>query len=71
MPFVNVIDGDGNAIFSSSGHVSDPSRNRFGHAAFLDLIPFLEDMFGPLDNVEYYNAPSRWAIYKRIMELSG
>ena len=22
-------------------------------------------------NVEYYNAPSRWAIYKRIMELSG
>ena len=23
------------------------------------------------DNLEYYNAPSRWAIYKRIMELSG
>ena len=23
------------------------------------------------DNYEYYNAPSRWAIYKRIMELSG
>ena len=23
------------------------------------------------DNWEYYNAPSRWAIYKRIMELSG
>ena len=22
-------------------------------------------------NVEYFNAPSRWAIYKRIMELSG
>ena len=22
-------------------------------------------------NMEYYNAPSRWAIYKRIMELSG
>ena len=23
------------------------------------------------ENMEYYNAPSRWAIYKRIMELSG
>ena len=23
------------------------------------------------DNYEYYNAPSRLAIYKRIMELSG
>lgn len=23
------------------------------------------------DNLEYFNAPSRWAIYKRIMELSG
>ena len=23
------------------------------------------------DNYEYFNAPSRWAIYKRIMELSG
>ena len=22
-------------------------------------------------NFEYFNAPSRWAIYKRIMELSG
>ncbi len=56
MPFVNVIDGDGNVIFSSSGHVSDPSRNRFGHAAFLDLIPFLEDMFGPLDDGEVYSS---------------
>ncbi|MCR5132640.1 MAG: M64 family metallopeptidase, partial [Bacteroidales bacterium] len=23
------------------------------------------------DNAEYFNAPSRWVIYKRIMELSG
>jgi hypothetical protein len=23
------------------------------------------------DNYEYYNAPSRWAIYQRIMKLSG
>ena len=22
-------------------------------------------------NTEFFNAPSRWAIYKRIMELSG
>jgi thiol-disulfide isomerase/thioredoxin len=56
MPFVNVIDGDGNVIFSSSGQVSDPSRNRFGHSAFLDLIPFLEDMFGPLDDGEVYSS---------------
>ena len=23
------------------------------------------------ENYEYFNAPSRWTIYKRIMELSG
>ena len=23
------------------------------------------------DDMGYFNAPSRWAIYKRIMELSG
>ncbi|MBR5056730.1 MAG: hypothetical protein IKX03_05995, partial [Bacteroidales bacterium] len=23
------------------------------------------------DELDYYNAPSRWAIYKRIMEQSG
>ena len=23
------------------------------------------------DNYEYFNAPSRWAIYQRIMKLSG
>ena len=39
--------------------------------------PFSTGIFRPSEdsmmnhNVEYYNAPSRWAIYKRIMELSG
>ena len=39
--------------------------------------PYSEGIYRPSDdsmmnhNVEYFNAPSRWAIYKRIMELSG
>ena len=52
-PFVNVIDSKGNIIFSCSKNVSDPSRGRFGHVAFFDLIPFLEDIFGPLEDDEY------------------
>ena len=53
MPFVNVIDSKDNIIFSCSKNVSDPSRGRFGHVAFFDLIPFLEDIFGPLEDDEY------------------
>ena len=56
MPFVNIIDNEGNIIFSCTPNVSDPSRNRFGHVAFTDLIPFLEDMFGPLDDGEAYSS---------------
>ena len=56
MPFVNIIDNKGNIIFSCSQNVSDPSRNRFGHIAYFDLIPFLEDIFGPMDDEEEYSS---------------
>ena len=54
MPFVNVIDNKGNIVFSCSKNVSDPSRNRFGHIAYFDLIPFLEDIFGPMEDGNEY-----------------
>ncbi len=54
MPFVNILDNQGNIIFSCSKNVSDPSRGRFGHLAFNDMIPFLEDMFGPLEDEDDY-----------------
>ena len=56
MPFANVIDNKGNIIFSCSKNVSDPSRGRFDHIAFLDLIPFLEEIFGPLEDDEVYSS---------------
>lgn len=56
MPFVNIIDKNGNIIFSCSQNVSDPSKNRFGHIAYFDLIPFLEDIFGPLDDEDEYSS---------------
>ena len=56
MPFVNVVDNKGNIIFSCSKNVSDPSRERFGHIASSDLIPFLEDIFGPLDDEDEYSS---------------
>lgn len=43
-------------LVSCSQNVSDPSRNRFGHIAYFDLIPFLEDIFGPLDDEEEYSS---------------
>ena len=56
MPFANVIDNKGNIIYSCSKNVSDPSRGRFEHIAFLDLIPFLEEIFGPLEDDEVYSS---------------
>ena len=53
-PFANVIDNKGNVIFSCAPNVSDPSRRRFGYNAFNNLIPFLEDIFGPLEDGEEY-----------------
>ena len=55
-PFVNVIDNKGNVIFSCAQDVIDRSQNRFGHVAFEDLIPFLEDIFGPLEDEDEYSS---------------
>ncbi len=55
-PFATVIDNKGNVIFSCTPNVSDPSRGRFGHVAFNSLIPFLEDIFGPLEDEEAYSS---------------
>jgi thiol-disulfide isomerase/thioredoxin len=55
-PFANVIDSKGNIIFSCAPNVSDHSRGRFGYVAFNDLIPFLEDIFGPLEEEDDYSS---------------
>ncbi len=55
-PFANVIDNKGNIIFSSISNVSDPSRGRFGYVASNDLIPFLENIFGPLEEEDVYSS---------------
>ena len=55
-PFSTVIDNKGNVIFSCTPNVSDPSRSRFGYTAFNSLIPFLEDIFGPLEDGEVYSS---------------
>ena len=55
-PFVNIIDSKGNIIYSCSQNVSDPARNRFGHVAIIDLIPFLEDIFGPMEDEGNYES---------------
>ncbi|MBO4558198.1 MAG: Ig-like domain-containing protein [Bacteroidales bacterium] len=72
MPFVNIIDNKGNIIFSCSQNVSDPSRNRFGHIAYYDLIPFLEDIFGPLEEGEEYESTdySRDGQYYTLQQAS-
>jgi len=54
-PFANVIDNKGNIIFSTAPNVIDP-RGRFGYVAFHDLIPFLEGIFGPLEDDEVYSS---------------
>lgn len=55
-PFANVIDNKGNIIYSTSKSVVDPSGGRFNHVASNDLISFLEDIFGPLEDGEVYSS---------------
>ena len=55
-PFATVIDQDNNVVFSCVGNgagVIDPVEHRFGYAASVDLIPFLESVFGPADEEVY------------------
>ncbi|MBR5735575.1 MAG: hypothetical protein IKX60_02115 [Bacteroidales bacterium] len=55
-PYANVVDNKGNIIFATVPNVDDPSRNRFSHVAFTELIPFLEGIFGPLDDDDDYSS---------------
>ena len=55
-PFANVIDNKGNIIFSCVPNVSDHSRGRFGYNTFNNLIPFLENIFGPLEEEDDYSS---------------
>ena len=55
-PSAKVVDNNGNIIFCGTSNVSDPSRNRFGHNAYDNLIPFLEGIFGPIEDEEVYSS---------------
>ena len=48
-PSAIIVDNKGNIVRSSEKNISDPARNRFGYIASGTLIPWLEEMFGPLD----------------------
>ena len=52
-PHAYVYDSKGNTIFSPDGY-NDPVRKRFGKSASVDLIPFLESLFGPADDQDNY-----------------
>jgi hypothetical protein len=51
-----VIDSNGNIIFSCVPNVIDHARGRFGFNTFNNLIPFLEDIFGPLEEEDDYSS---------------
>ena len=55
-PSAEVYDSDGNVLFSSFSSYSDPVRNRYGHKAFTDLMPFLESLLGPAEGPEVYES---------------
>ena len=56
-PQAEVYDQDGNVVFSSFVKAYGPdTRNRYGHAASVDLIPFLESVLGPAQGPEPYTS---------------
>ena len=55
-PFASVIDNKGNIVFATVPKVNDPSGNRYSHVAFTELIPYLEGIFGPLDEDDDYSS---------------
>ena len=55
-PSAVLVDKNGNIMTSSRRNVSDPSRNRFGYAASTQLIPILEEIFGPLEEDDGYSS---------------
>ena len=51
-PSAILVDNKGVVLATSRTGVSDPSRNRFGYPASTNLIPILEEFFGPLEEGE-------------------
>ena len=54
-PNAQVFDSEGNTLFSPFEY-NDPVRNRFKRSASTDLIPFLESLLGPADEVDDYSS---------------
>ena len=55
-PAATVVDNRGIIMTSSRRNVTDHARNRFGYPASTDLIPILEEIFGPLDEEDDYSS---------------
>ena len=55
-PSAILVDSKGYIVASSRDNISDPSRNRYGYMASANLIPLLENMFGPLDGDDGYSS---------------
>ena len=55
-PKAEVYDSKGNTLFSGFFDYPDPVRDRFGHPASTDLIPYLETIFGPEYETEVYES---------------
>ena len=53
-PSAIIVDKNGNILYSSRTNISDPARNRFGYVASSNLIPLLENIFGPLEGDDNY-----------------
>lgn len=55
-PSAIVVDNKGNIMTTSRTGVNDPTRSRFGYTASTSLIPFLEELFGPLNEEDDYSS---------------
>ena len=55
-PSAILVDNKGIIMTSGRKNVTDPARNRFGYPASTNLIPMLEEIFGPLDEEDDYSS---------------
>ena len=55
-PSAIVVDNKGIIMTTGRGNVTDRTRNRFGYPASTNLIPMLEEIFGPLDEEDDYSS---------------
>ena len=51
-----MVDNQGNILKCSRANVSNLARSRFGYTASTNLIPILENIFGPLEEGEVYSS---------------